>query len=977
MPPLLGGFAGGLIGGGADLGNAHGTITLDVSDLDRAAQVAGRVGQNIERNLGGVGRTATRIAGDIRAVRTELLALGAAGGVLATIGLRTAASLEEAEIRLRGMVGSQEEANALMKELQEQASAAGVPFSDMLSVATMMLPTLEGNTEELEKWFDIVRRTATLNQREGLAGAAFAIREALTSGGTDLVSLAERFNISRIALREALVQTGGDFQAALDIVLTQMGITTQVADEMGQSFNAAFRVARDAAAQALAAGFRPFLEALTPILQRTGEWLSQLSQTSPALLTLGASLISVVAVGAPLLVFLGQVIESLQKIRALSIAGTLGQAGIAGAAIIGGAVIGNQIGRGIGRATGNEEVAATGLSDVVRTIGQVLFIAADSFTKIAYIIGAAFYLAAQRFTEGIGRMLVSIGEFINRVSEFVPGQAGMDLRETGWRTIFGGEALLRKADELDGALGEIAANAEEKRQELLLAFGRFIGVIDDAATETEAATAGGVGAGGLVPFSEEQLARIQAWDDFQADLAEIEATAAAQRLQATAQFEAQRAQVEAAYQLQRAREAEDFQRNRARQDAQLEASIGDILAEQRQREEDWFIELYENRIPELRQQSAERILKMEEEAAVRRERAQRNHLRNLTEAAANLDAEALWREQLRFDDEMTDLESDLQRRIEQERENLEERIAQEEEAHQQRIQQARQADEKRIADMRAAHAEMQRLEDEDRAIRLARMQEDHEAQLGQLGIAHQARMDQIDEQEREALETRTQAFREQAIALSDFYDDWLITQHSRQQESLTAFDNFLRSIRDSISRQMSLIPGNPYGGPYDDIPSGPNPTPSPGNRMNAQELGALAVQQMQAAGWSPTAIARQIQAMGTWSAEQIARWLELTFGLDIPGYLAGVANVPRTGLALLHQGEAVLPPAMAASLRMMAGFSGAQMSTGLAGSSSVTHVSVAAGAFAPALSINNGMSERQVLELFDRALTDFWGQVRP
>jgi len=792
--PLLGGLL-----GGTRLGHAYGKIEIDTSGAERAQLTMRRVGQNIGNAFSGLERKAHTFSAEVKKVNRELTVLGVTGGIISAMGIRAAASFEEVQVQLVGMTGSLEAATELTEELRSMAAKAGLPFSDLLAGAKQLLPTLQGNTKELGAWLDLTRRVAVLNQQEGIAGAAFAINEALTSGGTDLVSLTERFNISRVELREALEETGGDFAMALDQVLARMGITQATADAMGRTFNASFRAAKDAAVQLLAEGFEPLLDVLTPLLRRTAEWLSDLRETSPALATIGAGLASFVAIGAPTLLMLNQIIQALQRIKTLSIVTKLGGLGgiaagigkvgiLAGSAYVGGA-IGLQLGRAYGRATGNEQIAQTQPEDVWRTARQVIFIGAtmvaDTLAELAKVIANG----AATWAHNLANLTEAIGLVIQRLLDLIPGpDVGpmRKLREMSENAIASADDMRAWGDQV----GTLADEIDAKKAELLMGFGRFIGVLPQAAQDLAAgARAAGQQAVARAGYTTEQAEAIGDWAE---QVKDIERDANQQRLDATAQYEQQRTELIASYEQSIAREAEDFARSRARQQTQLAKDIAEIQADAAEQERKWQEELNE-RLAELRQEGQERIAEIEEEGQRRLEQMREDHQGRIVEAAARLDARAVAEEQRRFEREYSQAEQELQERVAQERENLDERIAQEQEAHQERLQQARQADAERIADMRAALVERQALEDEDRAIRLARMEEDHQAQLEAMEAAQKARIDQINQGEIDARNAQWQGLLARLEDLGLHNDAWLEMQKAQQKASLALFELYWKA----------------------------------------------------------------------------------------------------------------------------------------------------------------------------------------
>ncbi|NIV32640.1 MAG: hypothetical protein GWN58_25310, partial [Anaerolineae bacterium] len=611
-----------------------------------------------------------------------------------------------------------------------------------------------------------------------------------------------------------------------------MGITQQTADEMGRTFNASLNAARDAAVQLLAEGFEPILEILTPILRDTADLLSRVRDAAPGVATVGAALASIAAVGAPTLLFLNQVIQSLQRIQRLKGAATLGQvaggAAVLGGAAIAGAGIGAGLVRGIGRATGNERLAEATVQDAITTLRQAIFIVSAALSKGGAEVAKVLAQAASWLLEGFANVADALAMTVQRLLDLLPGA---DIGPLGQARQWA-ETTQQAADnarQLADVLANSATDIDQKRIEYLQGLGRFLDVLPQAAQDL-AAGAREAGQQARSRFTPEQTEAITDWAE---QVQEIERSANEQRLAATQQYESQRTEIIRSYELTIARDAEDFARQRARQAAQLAGDINEIRQDAAEREREWQQELNE-RLAEIREDGNERIAEIEEQGQRNLERMRRDHRIRLMEAAANLDARAVAEEQRRFRTQITEAETELQQRVQSERENLQERINQEREAHQERVQAAREADAERIQDLRQSLAEQQALEDENRAIRLARMQEDHEAQLEAMEEARDARIAQIAENAAEERAAAREGLLERLDDLGIHNQQWLALQEKRQNQALEMFDIFWRAWITRMATSSLPSAGTPMPAP---VSVGPSPSGPGGGPMLTRQHG--------------------------------------------------------------------------------------------------------------------------------------------
>lgn len=286
----------------------------------------------------------------------------------------------------------------------------------------------------------------------------------------------------------------------------------------------------------------------------------------------------------------------------------------------------------------------------------------------------------------------------------------------------------------------------------------------------------------------------QAIREHEEALTEITVNAGEQRADATRQYEEQRSSTIRQYEQTIAREAEDFARNRARAEREFAQQIADVREDAAAREAQQVERLARQiagarsdsneRIAEAREDTNKRLAEIDEDYHRNRERAERSHRERILTAAGRLDAVAIREEQRRFaqesrdaeeahNEQRSDLQEQLQERLQDEKDNLDKRIRQAQEAHNEQLKDAREADDQRIQDMTADFEERKTLEDEDRAIRLERMAEDHREQLDEMARQHAQRIQQIAEHAQEERDQQAIQHNKALEALGLQTDAWI------------------------------------------------------------------------------------------------------------------------------------------------------------------------------------------------------------
>lgn len=136
------------------------------------------------------------------------------------------ATLDADRRALGAFLGSVEQGNSTMDAAARFAQRYGLRMSEVSEALRDAAPILKASTEPVEKQLEVLSRLGSRNRSEGVAGASFALNEAIAG---DVTSLKERFNISSKAaleLRDA-VKAGADPIQALDQLLLKLGVTNE------------------------------------------------------------------------------------------------------------------------------------------------------------------------------------------------------------------------------------------------------------------------------------------------------------------------------------------------------------------------------------------------------------------------------------------------------------------------------------------------------------------------------------------------------------------------------------------------------------------------------------------------------------------------------------------------------------------------------------------------------------------------------
>lgn len=248
------------------LDQASGTLRKIQGEVGRTAKTTSRMGTLMRNNFEGAAAAGTGL----------VVALGA----VTAQGFSFNSAVEQSSAKINAFTKDAGKTAAILDFVKQEAAKTQFSFEDMADAAAGLVPASKSSGVALETLIRQAEVLAALNPAEGLKGAAFSLREALSG---DFVSIVERFNLPRQRLNE-LKAEGVPAIEAIRRSLAEMGIDFDVVAKQGETTSAKWAQITDK--------FKMSLGALTaPLFARVGEALEKLSpimdQLQPRMEALG------------------------------------------------------------------------------------------------------------------------------------------------------------------------------------------------------------------------------------------------------------------------------------------------------------------------------------------------------------------------------------------------------------------------------------------------------------------------------------------------------------------------------------------------------------------------------------------------------------------------------------------------------------------------------------------------------------------
>lgn len=189
--------------------------------------------------------------------KTVELTAGAIGA-----GFSFNSSVEQAQATINAFTKDASKTAEILDFVKKESVKTQFSFVDMANAASGLIPASKMSGVALKDLIKEAEILAALNPSEGLVGAAFSLKEALSG---DFVSIVERFNLPRKRLNELKAQ-GVPAMQAIQTALREMGIDYDLVTKQGETTAARWDTIKDQFNQMAGAMAKPIFDRVSKAL---------------------------------------------------------------------------------------------------------------------------------------------------------------------------------------------------------------------------------------------------------------------------------------------------------------------------------------------------------------------------------------------------------------------------------------------------------------------------------------------------------------------------------------------------------------------------------------------------------------------------------------------------------------------------------------------------------------------------------------
>ena len=247
--------------GQSDVQRAFNQVTKSITNIGSAVKAPINAVGSLVDALGRIGLAAQGI---------QSIA-SAAAGLGQSLGVGLASQMENVRAQLIAFTKDGAATDAILKQIRTEADKTPFSFQNMAQATVMLQPAAKASGQELMTLIRQAEILAALNPAQGLEGAAFSLREALSG---DFISVMERFNIPRNLIN----QLKAEGVPAMEIVgraLQEMGADYSLVSNLAATTTGRFSTFKDAVDGIKIVAGQPILEALGEQLDRLSKFIEE------------------------------------------------------------------------------------------------------------------------------------------------------------------------------------------------------------------------------------------------------------------------------------------------------------------------------------------------------------------------------------------------------------------------------------------------------------------------------------------------------------------------------------------------------------------------------------------------------------------------------------------------------------------------------------------------------------------------------
>lgn len=221
----------------ADLSVAVKLIGQDVGGLNLINQARGALGGlgsavgSTMNVLGGIGLA----AGGIQAMA------GAAGGLANALGVGLQNEMEQTRASFMAFTKDASATNTILEQVRAEAARTPFEFREMATATASLLPVAKSSQMGLMDLVKTAEVLAASNPMQGLEGASFSLREAMTG---DFNSIMERFNLSRSTINKLKDEGKSNFEI-ISGAMKEMGFDADLVSAKAETLSGRWSTFQD------------------------------------------------------------------------------------------------------------------------------------------------------------------------------------------------------------------------------------------------------------------------------------------------------------------------------------------------------------------------------------------------------------------------------------------------------------------------------------------------------------------------------------------------------------------------------------------------------------------------------------------------------------------------------------------------------------------------------------------------------------